>query len=257
MTNSKSQEDIVGAQFGAQAEAYRHSAVHAQGADLDALVAIAKSRPGCRVLDLGCGGGHVTLNVAPHAVAITAYDLAPEMLAVTVKAAADRGLGNVTAQQGTVEVLPFADGQFDCVFSRYSAHHWRDLRSGLREARRVLKPGGIAAFVDAVTPDNALLDTYLQSIELLRDRSHVRDYSRAEWQAALAAAGLILTASNDYRIRLDFTAWMTRMRTPAKLVDAIRELQTTVTADATRYFETADDGSFSIDVALFETAAAA
>ena len=89
MTNSKSQEDIVGAQFGAQAEAYRHSAVHAQGADLDALVAIAKSRRGCRVLDLGCGGGRVTLNVAPHAVAITAYDLAPEMLAVTVKAAAN------------------------------------------------------------------------------------------------------------------------------------------------------------------------
>jgi SAM-dependent methyltransferase len=257
MTGRKSQEDIVGAQFGSRAEAYLHSAVHAQGPDLKALVSIVQTRPGCRVLDLGCGGGHVTLNVAPHVREITAYDLSPEMLAVTAKAAADRGLRNVTTRQGTVEHLPFEDGRFDCVLSRYSAHHWRNLGAGLREARRVLKAGGVAAFVDTVTPEDVVLDTYFQTIELLRDRSHVRNYSSAEWKSALAGAGLMLATSSSYRIRLDFAVWVERMRPPAKLVDAIRELQTTVNAETTQYFETAGDGSFSIDVALFQTTAAA
>jgi len=51
----------------------------------------------------------------------------------------------------------------------------------LREARRVLKPGGRAVFMDAISPGPALLDTYLQAVELLRDPSHLRDYSLAEW----------------------------------------------------------------------------
>src|SRR5215470_6315058 len=62
------------------------------------------------------------------------------------------------------EHLPFPDASFDRVLSRYSAHHWRDFEAGLREAARVLKPGGIAGFVDTVSPGAPLLDTYLQGI---------------------------------------------------------------------------------------------
>ena len=188
--SEKTHEALVGGQFGSRAEAYLNSAVHAQSSDLDALVTLMKDWPEVRVLDLGCGGGHVTFNVAPVR-GIVAYDLAPEMLALVARAAKERGLDNVTTQQGAVESLPFEDGSFDVVLSRFSAHHWRDLDAGLREAARVVKAGGMVAMVDTVSSGIPLTDTYFQAIELLRDCSHVRNYSRAEWEAAIARAGLI------------------------------------------------------------------
>lgn len=252
MSEAKSHEVLVGGQFGAQAAAYLTSAVHAQGEDLTALVSLVDGRKDARVLDLGCGGGHVTFNVAPQVREIVAYDLSPEMLAVVARAAKERGLANVTTQQGVVERLPFTEKSFDAVLSRYSAHHWRDVDQALREAARVLKPGGIVAVVDSVAPGLPLLDTYYQAIELLRDCSHVRSYSRSEWEAALARAGLVAVETRQYRVRLDFKSWVERMRTPAVQVEAIRALQKSVSDAITRYFATEADGSFAINVALIE-----
>src|SRR5215475_13265034 len=146
MTTTRSHEALVGDQFGARASAYLTSVVHATGADLARLAALARERPDARVLDLGCGGGHVTFAVAPHAREVVAYDLSPEMLDVVARAAKERGLGNVTTQQGVVERLPFPDASFDVVLSRFSAHHWHGFDAALREAARVLKPGGVAGF---------------------------------------------------------------------------------------------------------------
>lgn len=252
MTKNRSHETLVGSQFGSRADAYLTSQVHAQGADLAALVDIAKGHTDARVLDMGCGGGHVTFNVAPHVGEVVAYDLSSEMLAVVEAAARDRSLANVTTRQGAVESLPFEDASFDMVVSRYSAHHWRDFAAGLREAARVLKPGGTAGFVDAVSPGTPLLDTFFQAIEMLRDPSHVRDYSRAEWEDALVRAGLPCRSTRQFRVRLEFTSWIERMATPTVQVDAIRALQKAVSSDVTAYFDTAADGSFSIDVSFFE-----
>jgi ubiquinone/menaquinone biosynthesis C-methylase UbiE len=252
VSDNRSHEALVGGQFGARADAYLNSAVHAQGADLEALAALARSRPGARGLDLGCGGGHVTFNVAPHLREVVAYDLSPEMLQVVARTAKERGLGNVTVQQGFAESLPFADAGFDLVMSRFSAHHWRDLDAALREAARVLKPGGTAAFVDAISPGAPMLDTYFQAIELLRDCSHVRNYSRAEWEAALARAGLVAGAASQHRLHLEFTSWVERIGTPPVQIDAIRALQNSVSASVSRYFDTEDDGSFCMDVATFQ-----
>jgi ubiquinone/menaquinone biosynthesis C-methylase UbiE len=243
---------LVEGQFGSRASAYLTSEVHAHGADLEALTELARRRPGARILDLGCGGGHVSFGAAPHAGEVVAYDLSTDMLAVVAAAAKERGLRNVNTRQGTAEDLPFEDASFDVVLSRYSAHHWRDFAGGLREAARVLKPGGVAGFVDAVAPGTALRDTFFQAIEMLRDPSHVRDYARAEWEAGLAEAGLVCETTRRFRVRLDFASWVERMATPAAQVAAIQALQKAVSSDVTSYFETAPDGSFSIDVALFE-----
>jgi ubiquinone/menaquinone biosynthesis C-methylase UbiE len=244
----RSHEALLGQQFGARATAYLNSAVHAQGADLEALADLVRGKPDARVLDLGCGGGHVSFTVAPHVGAVTAYDLSSEMLDVVAHAAAERGLVNIRTEKGMVERLPFADATFDFVFTRYSAHHWQDLDGGLREAARVLKPGGTAAFVDSICPGVPLLDTYLQSVELLRDPSHVRSYSCAEWDAAITRAGLVCTATRRHRIRLIFQVWVERMSTPKLQCDAIRALQTAMSETVTRYFNIGPDGSFDLDV---------
>lgn len=178
---------VVQKQFGEQASAYLSSAVHAQGTEFALLQAELAGQGAARLLDLGCGAGHVSFQVAPLVKEVVAYDLSQQMLDVVSAAAVDRGLNNIRTVCGAAERLPFADGEFDFVFSRYSAHHWSDLGLALREVRRILKPGGVAAFVDVLSPGSPLLDTYLQTVEVLRDTSHVRDYDAAEWMRQLSA----------------------------------------------------------------------
>ncbi len=208
------QEALVQRQFGAQAEHYLASPVHAHGEDLEALAACVRAQPEAHVLDLGCGAGHVAFAAAEAGGRVTAYDLSAEMLAVVAAEAGRRGLSVVTVQ-GPAEVLPFESGSFDLVLSRYSAHHWRDFAAGVREAARVLRAGGTAAFVDVVSPGIAVLDTYLQAAEVMRDISHVRDRSVAEWQVAAAEAGLLVSSVAPGRLRLEFEVVDPTHRHPA------------------------------------------
>ena len=248
----KTHASLVTDQFGPQAAAYVASTVHAEGEDLEALTKVVAGRSTGCVLDLGCGGGHVSFRVAPDVAQVTAYDLSESMLAAVAKAAAERGLTNLATRQGAVERLPFADGSFDFVFSRYSTHHWHDFQAALREARRVLKSGGRAVFMDQISPGPALLDTFLQAVELLRDPSHLRDYSLAEWLQAVTGAGFAPGMIVQRRLRLDFASWIARMRTPDIRAQAIRSLQAEMSSEVTKHFAIEADGSFTIDTVSLE-----
>lgn len=242
--------DLVIRQFGSQAQAYLASEVHAQGAELQALAEIVRARPGSEVLDLGSGAGHVSFSIAAWAKRIVAYDLSDSMLNTVETTAGQRGLSNITIRQGAAERLPFADCSFDFVFSRYSAHHWADPSAALREVYRVLRPAGQAVFVDVVSPGVAVLDTHLQAVEVLRDTSHVRDYSIAEWLGMVVAAGLSPTEHRLQRLRLEFDTWTERMRTRGVFCEAIRALQNAVSEEVRHYFEIDDTGSFTTDVVV-------
>jgi SAM-dependent methyltransferase len=249
---STAHEQLVAQKFGPRATAYVASAVHAQGADLDRLVEIVRNHPQARVLDLGCGGGHVSFHVAPHVQEVVAYDLTTDMLAAVEKVAAERKLANIMTRQEAAEDLPFVTGSFDLVLSRYSAHHWHGFPRALAEAARVLKKGGIAVFMDVVAPGNALLDTYLQTVELLRDPSHVRDYSNEEWMQAIADAGFTPKALVERRLRLEFLSWVERIATPGTHTQAIRSLQEQMSVDVATHFEIEPDGTFTVDTITFE-----
>lgn len=241
---------VVTAQFGPRAGFYLTSAVHAAGVDLDALVALIGDRPEATLLDLGCGGGHVAYLLAPRLRHVTAVDLSDAMLATVTAEAARRGLENLDTRLASVERLPFADAGFDIVVSRYSAHHWHDVAAGLREARRVLKPGGLAVFIDVVAPEAPLLDTWLQSLELLRDPSHVRNYGIHAWERLLREAGIAPGAVSRFRLPLEFSAWIRRMATPPIHTEAIRSLQAAAAAEVREHFEIQADGSFTLDTML-------
>ena len=144
-----------------------------------------------------------------------------------------------------------AGATFDVVATRFSAHHWHAFAEGIAEMARVLKPGGLALMSDVVSPGVSLLDTWLQTLELLRDPSHVRDASTAEWDAALAAAGLAIERIEHLRLRLDFATWVARMDTPEPQVTAIRMLQARAASAVKDYFEMEEDSSFTVDTALF------
>ncbi len=246
----RTHDSLVTEQFGPQAKAYLASAVHAQGEDLTQLAAMIGSRPDAFALDLGFGGGHVSFLLAPLVRKVVAYDLSEEMVAMVRQEAARRGFANLEPRQGSAERLPCPDAAFDIVASRYSVHHWLDVQAGLREARRVMKPGGTAVFMDVVTPSSPLLDTWLQTLELLRDPSHVRNYSLEQWRDMLQAAGFRPGVVSRFRLRLEFSSWIKRMNTPEVHVAAIRSLQRRAGAEVVRHFEIEPDGSFTIDTML-------
>lgn len=211
-------------QFDRTAANYRTSAVHAKGEDLPLMVQAADLRGHERVLDAGCGAGHTAASFAPHVAEVVALDFTESMLLQVEALAQERGLTNITRRLGDVELLPFEAAEFDLVVSRYSAHHWPRPQQALSEFRRVLRPGGQVILSDIVGFDDPSCDTYLNAIELLRDPSHVRDYTRVEWQAFFNAAGFHAESIFSVRIYLAFENWTQRMATPEVNRAAIRAL---------------------------------
>ncbi len=214
----------VQTQFSAVAVNYVTSAVHAGGADLNAMLAAAGLRGDERVLDVGCGTGHTALAFAPHVAEVVGLDLTLAMLAQARKLAAERGLANVRFERGDVERLPYPDATFDVVTSRYSAHHYPHPQVALAECARVLKPSGVLLLSDVAAPEAPASDTFLNAIELLRDPSHVRDHTPTQWLAMCATAGLHAELVGTWPLRLEFESWVARMNTPFLAITQIRAL---------------------------------
>lgn len=248
---NKSHEALVEQQFGDRAQAYLQSSVHAQGEDLARLEAWLSDSAEASLLDIGCGGGHASFTAAGKVAQVTAYDLSDKMLKVVSDAAQARGLNNLTTQQGPAEALPFATASFDVAISRYSAHHWHDVGLALREVRRVLKPGGKFILMDIAAPGEPTLDIWLQTVEMLRDPSHVRNYSAGEWLSMVGQSGMIVSTLVADRLDLQFDAWIERMQTPAVMSDAIRHLQQQLSGRVKKHYAIQPDGSFTTDTIMF------
>jgi ubiquinone/menaquinone biosynthesis C-methylase UbiE len=105
---------------------------------------------GARVLEVGCGPGHLSVRLARHhGLEVTGVDLDPAMVA-RARANADRpGVGRRPSfLVGDVAALAFPDGSFDLAVSTLSVHHWADPAAGLAEVGRVLRPGARALVWD-------------------------------------------------------------------------------------------------------------
>jgi SAM-dependent methyltransferase len=247
------QSTLAAARFGAVANAYLNSSVHAQGADLQRLAAAARAMDRPLALDLGCGAGHASFALANGGARVTACDVSHEMLAVVADEAGRRGLDGLQTRQSPAEALPFDDASFDLAATRFSAHHWTDAQAAFAEVRRVLRPGGTLIVIDAVAPEQPLFDTILQTVEILRDPSHVRDYRVSEWNRLLVGAGFAAPHCDQWKLRMEFDVWVGRMRTPPLQAQAIRELLAHAAEEARSYFQVGDDGSFDLDVAWMQT----
>ncbi len=111
---------------------------------LEGLLAILD--PGWVVADLGCGTGRTAAALAPYVGQVIAVDASAEMLA-----AARHRLGtaaNVDLRTGELESLPIADGSVDLALLVLVLHHVADPQRVLRDARRILAPGGRLLVID-------------------------------------------------------------------------------------------------------------
>ena len=257
MPAMKTHDQSVNAQFDPKAQAYLASPVHAAGPDLARareLVAGAVSSPpkaGDEALDVGCGAGHLSFNIAPSFARVVALDAAAGMLATVREAAAAKGLANIVTEQASAEALPFADGTFAVSATRYSAHHWGNVTRAMQEMRRVTRPGGYVLVIDIESSMNPLVDTHIQSFEFLRDHSHVRDYSGGEWRGMFDAAGIELVEHASWPTRMEFMSWVERMRTPPNKIAMIRGLQIQAPQEVRDALAIEEDGSFTLQTGLF------
>lgn len=200
---------IVQEQFGANAAAYLTSRPHAKGASLERLVSLLQPQPAWQVLDIATAAGHTAFALAPHVAHVWATDITAEMLALAAQQVEARNLSNVSVEYADAEALPYADERFDLVTCRIAPHHFSDISLFLREAARVLRPGGQLAVVDNVVPVGPAGD-YVNALEKLRDPSHGQCLSMAAWQTTILAAGLVHEQAEALDKAMVFEEWAAR-----------------------------------------------
>jgi SAM-dependent methyltransferase len=185
-----------------RAEAYRTSVTHREGDDLDALVEWCEPGPGVRALDVATGGGHVGRRLAEAGCDVTTCDPAAGMRPDVVCAA---------------EALAFGDGSFDVVACRIAAHHFADVALAVREMARVARRL-------VVIEDTLYASERVEEAERLRDPTHVRSYTEAEWRGFLSAAGLDVDRAERFPKRHPLEPWLARVGCTGETAARVREL---------------------------------
>jgi len=175
-----------------RADAYRTSAIHSEGPDLDLTVEWCEPGPGVTVLDVATGGGHVARRLREAGASVVTVDPAPGMKADTT---------------ATAENLPFADASFDAVACRVAAHHFADVLTAVKEMARVAKNR-------VVICDNTFVSEASEEADRVRDPSHVRNYSQAEWHSFFELAGLEVADEQFMHRPLEIQPWLDRTETP-------------------------------------------
>ena len=188
--------------WSSRAEAYRQSEAHREGADLDQLVDWALQAAGREALDVATGGKHVARRLADAGFRVVTADPAPGMQADVICRAED---------------IPFASGSFDVVACRVAPHHFEDVRKAVAELARVTRELVIVV-------DNEFMDEAAERAEVLRDPTHVRNYSQAEWLELFAAAGLAVEDVRRFAKPIELESWLERTGCTGADAARVREL---------------------------------
>jgi ubiquinone/menaquinone biosynthesis C-methylase UbiE len=145
-------------------------------------------RPDDELLDIACGPGSLTLELAPHIARATGLDITPAMLDQAREAQARSGVDNVAWVEGDGARIPFPDGAFSLVTCSAAFHHFEHPAAILAEMVRVCRRGGRVVVSD-VTPDADKTGAY-DRMERMRDPSHRHAHSLGELEELGAALGL-------------------------------------------------------------------
>jgi SAM-dependent methyltransferase len=185
-----------------RAEAYRQSPGHREGADLDLVVEWCEPAEGVKALDVATGGGHVARRLREAGCEVVTLDPSPGMRADVLAPA---------------EHIPFDDGAFDVVVTRIAPHHFEDIRAAVAELERVSNRL-------VVVEDTLYSSEQHEQAERLRDPTHVRSYTEAEWREFLTEAGLEVEQVECFEKEHPLEDWLTRTGCEGAEAERVREL---------------------------------
>ena len=170
-----------------RAAAYRGATEHAGGEDLDVLVHWCGAGSGVTVIDVATGGGHTARALREAGCTVVTVDAAPGMHPDVI---------------GRAEDLPFANDSFDAAVCRIAPHHFDDVGAAMAELARVARR--------VVVEDTLYVSEVVEEAERLRDPTHVRSYSEAEWRELFAGAGLEVEDVAFVEKRRPVDEWLAR-----------------------------------------------
>ena len=183
-----------------RAAKYVDSDAHREGDDLELLVSWAA---GARTaLDVATGGGHVARRLREAGLEVVTCDPAPGMKPDVVCRA---------------EHIPFDDASFDVVACRTAAHHFEDVAAAVREMARVSRERVLLV-------DTLHMGGDTEQAEALRDPSHVRNYTEAEWRSFVEGAALRIEEVRFTENTFDFAAWLERTGCEGEEAERVRKL---------------------------------
>jgi SAM-dependent methyltransferase len=188
-------------QFTRWAQPFADLPIHSEADGLARTVAAAAIEPHMSVLDVACGPGIVACAAVRNASHVTGIDLTPAMIDQAQRRQRAMGLGNLDWHVGNACALPFNDGAFDIVLTRYSFHHLSDPIVALREMKRVCRPGGRLVVIDA-TPSPQSQAAY-DRMELLRDPSHTSALTLEQLRTMGQEVGLSEHHIDGYRLEAE------------------------------------------------------
>ena len=188
-------------QFTRWAQPFADLPLHSEADGLARTLAAAAIEPHMSVLDVACGPGIVACAAARNASHVSGIDLTPAMIDQAQKRQRAMGLSNLDWHVGNASALPFNDGTFDVVLTRYSFHHLSEPIAALREMKRVCRPGGRLVVIDATPSPESQAD--YDRMELLRDRSHTSALTLEQLRTLGRQVGLSEQHVDGYRLEAE------------------------------------------------------
>lgn len=177
------------------------------------------------VLEVAAGTCACGRTFSPFVKTVVCLDATDTMLQVGQQYALENHLHNMIFVKGYAEELPFLDDSFDIVLSRLAFHHFTDTDSIFREMARVLKPGGKLVMIDMEAPDEHLRKT-ADTIETLRDPSHVKKLSKNEMQNLYSCNNIVIEKCEASIIQVHLSDWLDLTKTSEPVKKQITDLLT-------------------------------
>lgn len=174
------------------------------------------------VLDVAAGTGIVSRALAPDVARVTAVDSTAAMIAEGRQRAVAEGHANLDFVSGDAEHLPFADGGFTLVVTRFSLHHFADPMPALAEMVRVLRPGGRLVVQDLVASTDPGIAARQDHVERVRDSSHVSTPPRGAVGRWLRDHGLAVDTVAEREIDRPVEQWLQQSVTDPDVAAVVR-----------------------------------
>ena len=150
------------------AEGYDAAAKHVFSAYARAALDLVDIRPRHRVVDIACGPGTLTTQLAERGAEVAAVDFSDQMLKILNRHLAQAQTRTVTTYKADGQALPFDPNQFDAAFSLFGLMFFPDRAKGYAEMYRTLRPGGVACVSSwSKLSDSPLFDVMAKTLRSL------------------------------------------------------------------------------------------